>query len=197
MAWQARKPDSVLCGHLSGKRVAAPLKRSTRGPGEQPESTLLFDLAPGGVYLADVSPRLRCALTAPFHPCQQTLQAGPELKSFRALASRQAGGLLSVALACGFPRLGVTQHPALWCPDFPPRRFIPQGHDGCGASSCPWSKAFPGGILTPQKRGAEKRRGGRSACNLILSTTRRKCLKIAKCPSLFSRKKYDISHQLK
>src|SRR5665811_1297712 len=30
--------------------------------------SLLFGLAPGGVYLADVSPRLRCALTAPFHP---------------------------------------------------------------------------------------------------------------------------------
>ena len=30
------------------------------------------------------------------------------------------GGLLSVALAFGSPRLGVTQHPALWSSDFPP-----------------------------------------------------------------------------
>jgi len=65
---QACKPDSVLCDHLSGKRVAALLVRPTREPGEQPVNALLFGLAPGGVYLADVSPRLRCALTAPFHP---------------------------------------------------------------------------------------------------------------------------------
>ena len=30
------------------------------------------------------------------------------------------GGLLSVALAFGSPRLGVTQHSVLWSPDFPP-----------------------------------------------------------------------------
>ena len=29
------------------------------------------------------------------------------------------GGLFSVALSCGSPRLGVTQHPALWSPDVP------------------------------------------------------------------------------
>src|SRR5437667_1745868 len=31
-----------------------------------------------------------------------------------------AGGLISVALSFGSPRLGVTQRPALWSPDFPP-----------------------------------------------------------------------------
>jgi len=50
-----------------------------------------------------------CALTAPFHPY---LCAGPE-------GSRAIGGLLSVALSCGSPRLGVTQHHALWSPDVP------------------------------------------------------------------------------
>src|SRR3954466_14039285 len=34
--------------------------------------TVLFGLAPGGVCLAAVSPRRRCALTAPFHPCLGT-----------------------------------------------------------------------------------------------------------------------------
>ena len=29
------------------------------------------------------------------------------------------GGLLSVALSIGSPRLAVSQHPALWSPDFP------------------------------------------------------------------------------
>ena len=33
--------------------------------------------------------------------------------------SRAIGGLLSAALSVGSPRLGVTQHHALWSPDFP------------------------------------------------------------------------------
>ncbi len=33
------------------------------------------------------------------------------------------GGLLSVALSRGSPRVGVTHHPALWSPDFPRRRI--------------------------------------------------------------------------
>jgi len=32
-----------------------------------------------------------------------------------------AGGVFSVALSVGSPRLRVTKHPALWSPDFPPR----------------------------------------------------------------------------
>src|ERR1700704_6425222 len=35
--------------------------------------TVLLGLAPGGVYLGRVvSPRRRCALTAPFHPCRRS-----------------------------------------------------------------------------------------------------------------------------
>src|SRR6185436_17481520 len=49
-----------------------------------------------------------CALTAPLHPY------------LCAPANRCAiGGLFSVALSCGSPRLGVTQHLALWSPDVP------------------------------------------------------------------------------
>jgi hypothetical protein len=47
-----------------------------------------------------------CALTAPFHP-------------YLCTASRAIGGLFSVALSCGSPRLAVSQHPALWSPDLP------------------------------------------------------------------------------
>jgi len=47
-----------------------------------------------------------CALTAPFHPC---------------LCLAAIGGLFSVALSCGSPRLAVSQHPALWSPDLPRR----------------------------------------------------------------------------
>ena len=53
-----------------------------------------------------VLPPTRCALTAPFHPCRR-----PE---------GRLGGLLSVALSVGSRRPGVTWHPALWSPDFPP-----------------------------------------------------------------------------
>ncbi len=35
------------------------------------------------------------------------------------------GGLFSVALSRGSPRVGVTHHPALWSPDFPRRRKSP------------------------------------------------------------------------
>jgi hypothetical protein len=51
-----------------------------------------------------------CALTAPFHPCLCPT-----------LASRAIGGIVSVALSIVSRRLGVTQHPAWWSPDFPPR----------------------------------------------------------------------------
>src|SRR5258708_1039749 len=53
-------------------------------------------------------PRRWCALTAPFHPYLCCL---PEETAI--------GGLFSVALSCESPRLGVTQHPALWSPDVP------------------------------------------------------------------------------
>jgi len=49
-----------------------------------------------------------CALTAPFHPC---------------LCLAAIGGLLSVALSFGSPRLAVSQHPALRSPDLPRTRW--------------------------------------------------------------------------
>ena len=57
--------------------------------------------------------RLRrwCALTAPFHPYP-----------VRADESARPGGLFSVALSRGSPRVAVSNHRALWSPDFPRRR---------------------------------------------------------------------------
>ena len=66
----------------------------------------LFGLAPGGVCLA----ARVAAGTGELLPHRFTLTP---------LASGR-GGLLSVALSSSSPRLGVTQHPALWSPDFPP-----------------------------------------------------------------------------
>ncbi len=54
-------------------------------------------------------------------------------RTFSPLPSTLAGrfgGVLSVALSVGFPRLGVTQHPALRCPDFP-RASRCRGARGC------------------------------------------------------------------
>jgi len=60
-------------------------------------------------------PRLRgarCALTAPFHPYLAPPRGG-------------AGGIFSVALSVDSRPPGVTWHPALRSPDFPPRRSSP------------------------------------------------------------------------
>ena len=55
------------------------------------------------------------SLTPPFHPCLCLgilgLACEPGMLAI--------GGLLSVALSVGSPRLGVTQQPALWSSDFP------------------------------------------------------------------------------
>jgi hypothetical protein len=66
----------------------------------------LLGLAPGGVYrAARVTPSAGALLP---HRFTLTCATGVAI-----------GGLLSVALSCGSPRLGVTQHPALRSPDVP------------------------------------------------------------------------------
>ena len=59
-----------------------------------------------GFAVPSVLPRPRCALTAPFHPCQRHCWC--------------FGGLLSVALSVGSRRPGVTWHLVRRSPDFPP-----------------------------------------------------------------------------
>src|SRR2546426_385169 len=51
--------------------------------------------------------------------------AAGAVRSYRTVSSlpAYAGGLFSVALSRESPRLAVSQHPALWSPDFPPARF--------------------------------------------------------------------------
>ncbi len=78
--------------------------RPTRGLGGQPYRPPIWSCSRWGLPCRRLLPAARCALTAPFHPYQR----------------QTAGGLLSVALAIGSRLPGVTWHPALWSPDFPP-----------------------------------------------------------------------------
>ena len=88
-------PDSIDLPESQAKRAVSPL---------------LVGLSPGGVYQAtavagdtgELLPRL-FTLTLPIGE----------------------GGMFSVALSLGLPPLGVTQHPALWSPDFPRARKAP------------------------------------------------------------------------
>ena len=63
----------------------------------------LLGLAPGGVYRA-------------------AIVTDNAVRSYRTLSPLPTvvGGLLSAALSVGFRPPGVTWHPALWSPDFPP-----------------------------------------------------------------------------
>ena len=105
--WEsADKPGSVVDSHSSGMCVATHLKRPTRepcGPHEVP----LFGLAPGGVYPAT-------GVTTGAVRSYRTISPLPVPKDL--------GGIFSVALSVGLRPPGVTWHPALWSPDFPPRR---------------------------------------------------------------------------
>ena len=104
---RADKPGSVADGHLSWPtRCRAALRTlPERGPGRP--IALLFALAPNGVYQAAASPRRWWSLTPPF----QLFPLRPE--------GAQVGVFFSAALSVGLPRLAVSQHPALWSPDFP------------------------------------------------------------------------------
>jgi hypothetical protein len=84
---------------------------SSNLPGNRAGHTIvpLFGLAPGGVFPA-------------------TSVARRAVRSYRTIsplpAPRGAGGIFSVALSVGSRLPGVTWHPALWSPDFPPGRRI-------------------------------------------------------------------------
>ena len=103
---RAYKPGSVADGHLSwhARHRAAPRTLPGRGPGRP--IAPLFALAPDGVYQAAALPRRWWSLTPPFQLFPLRLAA-------------QVGVFFSAALSVGLPRLAVSQHPALWSPDFP------------------------------------------------------------------------------
>jgi len=100
-------------------------------------SPVLLGLAPDGVWPAAASPRRRCALTAPFHLCLRAAHVLPRHRPY-----------VSVPLSRGFPRVGVTHRPTLWCPDFPrgtypprPRGLRPRSYAACPPRSSPPSRS--------------------------------------------------------
>ncbi len=103
----------------------------TRERGGPPHVLPYLLLLQVGLAVPPVSPRARCALTAPFHPCRHWLKL-------------PAGGLFSVALSRESPRLAVNQHPALWSPDFPPALIPP----GTPSKWCPQRLAAPASART-------------------------------------------------
>ena len=104
--------------HPSTNAVADALQRPTRTLGRAALNRALSGLAPGGVYLA--FPVTREAGGLLHH--RFTLTCLPPV-----LAQADAGGLFSVALACGLPRVGVTHHPALRSPDVPRATYVARG----------------------------------------------------------------------
>ena len=72
----------------------------------------LFGLAPDGVYRAGrVAPAAGALLPHRFTLTCASVPGGTEA----------IGGLFSVALSCGSPRLAASQHPSLRSPDLPQR----------------------------------------------------------------------------
>ena len=99
----ADKPGSVVGNHSSGPAVTGGLKQPTRKRRGPRHCFPIWSCSRWGLPCRRVLPPARCALTAPFHPYLRR------------------GGIFSVALSVGSRPPGITWHPALWSPDFPPR----------------------------------------------------------------------------
>ena len=104
----ADKPGSVVGCHSSGRNVTVALEQPTREQRGPRHCSPIWPCSRWGLPCHDVLPRVRCALTAPFHPYLCHIAAA-------------IGGLLSAALSVDSRRPGVTWHRALWSPDFPRR----------------------------------------------------------------------------
>ena len=62
---------------------------------------------------------------------------GELVRSYRTISplpafSSKTGGIFSAALSFTLPRLRVTEHPALWCSDFPPSLCFPKNRERPG-----------------------------------------------------------------
>src|SRR5215472_16102780 len=163
----SRPVGRVLCARLRGAAVIhlglplpaascglpasigrAALERSRR---PAPFGASPLDLAPGGVYRA----------------AAVTCGAGGLLHHRFTLTPRARGGLFSVALSRGLPRVGVTDHPAVWSPDLPHRTAGP---------------ARPPGRLTRDSGYAGMRESGFKATAMMMSVSSTMALRGTRVP---------------
>ncbi len=84
--------------------------------GGPPSTASLFELAPGGACPAAGHP----AVARELLPHGFALACASARTPFEVRVSLAIGGLVSVALSLGSPRVAVNDLPALWSPDFPP-----------------------------------------------------------------------------
>ncbi len=121
----SRPVSRILCppraagdGHPSGHTVTGYLERSTRGLGRAAlpvrHRTSIRAVAPRAMRPSTL---LRAGFTEP------PRSPGVLVRSYRTVSPlprrRGRGGLFSVALSRGSPRVAVSNRPALWSPDFP------------------------------------------------------------------------------
>ncbi len=121
-------------GHPSRAAVAGSLVRPTRRLGRaalerlrRPSNTLRCS--------ATLLALLRVGFAEPPESPRALVVSYTTVSPLPAEAEAPTGGLFSVALSRGSPRVGVTHHPALWSPDFPRRSGLPDRRDRPAGSS--------------------------------------------------------------
>jgi hypothetical protein len=138
--WEpADKPGSVVGNHSSGADVTGSLERPTRKRRGQRHRFPIWSCSGWGLPCHGC-----CQPRGALLPHHFTLTPKPD--------GPARGGILSVALSVGSRPPGVTWHPALRSPDFPPRH---RG-DGAIAWPAPGSHCRPGrsrckGIWNPDR----------------------------------------------
>ncbi len=170
---QACKPGSVpapLAGKRAGSHLSGAcscLQPQAAYPGiSGPPHLPLFGLAPGGVYLGSQVSRTRRP-PFPGQPVAWLLVGSyPAVAPLPRRITPPKAVYISVALSLGSPPLGVTQHLALWSPDFPP---LP------GNSKIPGEERLPGLLPLYGTRGqlrssTSRRWRGLPACPLAHSS---------------------------
>src|SRR3954451_24945964 len=131
-------------GHPSRPAVAGRLERSTRRHRAGSPRT------PARNDVAAVPSRPCSGWGLPSHT-GHPVRGGLLHRRFT-LASARAGGLFSVALSRGSPRVAVSDHPALWSPDVPRRRGLPRRRDRPADSSVVPASLVTG--LSPSRAGS-------------------------------------------
>ncbi len=119
----AREPVRIIhLGDALLRRSSTLTRTLTSAPcgaaalGGPPSTASLFELAPGGACPAAGHPAVARGLL----PHDFTLACASTCAPLKAKASLAIGGVVSVALSLGSPRVAVNDLPALWSPDFPP-----------------------------------------------------------------------------